>query len=195
MHGSNGSPGNGESQTPGDAGRGSIRPHRGPPGRETAAARTNVRRGWYGYGNLARFEKSGTGMFLTDVVRVYGEVSIISLPALLLVWVYPQTTFFDVTAMALVAWMAMTLVGTLVRGGWVRPLATAFPGWVTLAPTLLVLRFLYFNLAILMAAFGGLALAAATGRPAVGLLFATLVAVGTTLLFPRSADEWLTRRR
>lgn len=91
--------------------------------------------------------------------------------------------------------MTMTLVGTLVRGGWIRPLATPSPGWVTLAPTLLVLRFLYFNLAILTASFGGLALASVAGRPAVGVLFAAVVAVGTMLLFPRSADEWMARRR
>jgi hypothetical protein len=87
------------------------------PGRETAAAESRNRRTWYGYGKIARVEKSRFGVFLHDVTRIYGEISVLSLPALLVIFHYPKTTFVDVTAMALVAWMTMVLVGTLIRGG------------------------------------------------------------------------------
>ena len=52
----------------------------GPPGRETAAARSNVRWVWYGYGQLGRAEKSGFGLFLHDTVRIYAEVSMLAFP-------------------------------------------------------------------------------------------------------------------
>ena len=167
---------------------------RGPRGRETAAAESGTRQIWYGYGHLSRREKDGYGVFLHDVVRIYGEVSVISLPVLLFVWAYPTTAFLDVTAMATVAWLTMTLVGTLVRGGWIQPLATDTPGWVTLAPTLLGLRLGYFNLTFAVSSFGGLALADVTGVGPLGLLWSIGVAALAMLLFPRVAEEWLAGR-
>jgi hypothetical protein len=168
---------------------------RGPPGRETAAARSSERWIWYGYGTLTRNRKDGIGTFLHDTVRLYAEVSVLALPALFYVWLYPRTVFFDVTAMAMVAWMTMTVTGTLVRGGWVHPPATATPGWVTLAPSLLALRVPYFNLALLVASFGGLAVSGLVGRPLAGGLWAGGVAALSMLAFPRVVDEWMARRR
>ncbi|AUX08614.1 hypothetical protein AArcSl_0976 [Halalkaliarchaeum desulfuricum] len=168
---------------------------RPPPGREAAASRSPERRIWYGYGQLARGKKDPLGMFLHDVIRVFGEVAVLGLPALLYIWQYPRTEFVDVTAMALVAWVTMTIVGALVRGGWIHPLWTAIPGWVTLAPSLLVLRVGYFNLTLLAAAFGGLSLSGATSRPWLGLLVSGIVATVATLLFPRTVDEFMARRR
>ena len=168
---------------------------RGPRGRETAAALSGTRRVWYGYGNLSRAEKNGYGVFLHDLVRIYGEVSIIGLPLLLFVWAYPTTAFLDVTAMATVAWLTMTLAGTLIRGGWVQPLATEVPGWVTLAPPLLLLRLGYFNLIFAVSAFGGLGFAAVTGSGPLGLAWSFGIAALAILLFPRAAEGWLARDR
>lgn len=168
---------------------------RPPPGREVDAARSCERRIWYGYGQLARSEKDPLGLFLHDVIRVFGEVALLGLPALLYIWQYPRTTFVDVTAMALVAWITMTIVGALVRGGWIHPLATAIAGWVTLAPSLLVLRVGYFNLTLVAAAFGGLFVSEVTSRPWLGLVVSGIVAAVATLLFPRTVDEFLSRRR
>jgi len=168
---------------------------RGPRGRETAAAESGTRRTWYGYGRLSWTEKDGYGVFLHDIIRIYGEVSIIGLPLLLFVWAYPTTAFLDVTAMAMVAWLTMTLVGTLIRGGWVRPLATGTPGWATLAPTLLVLRLGYFNLTFAVSSFGGLAVAAVTGVGPLGLAWSSGSAALAMLLFPRAAEGWLGRSR
>lgn len=168
---------------------------RDPPGREARAAQTGTRRIWYGYGQLSRAEKDGFGVFLHDVIRIYGEVSIIGLPLLLVVWVYPTTAFLDITAMAMMAWLTMTLLGTLVRGGWVHPLWTETPGWVTLAPTLLVFRLVYFNLTLAISSFGGLSLAALAGTGLVGLLWSGGFAALAMLLFPRTAEEWMSRWR
>jgi len=170
----------------------------GPPGRETAAARSNVRRIWYGYGQLGRAEKSGFGLFLHDVVRIYAEVSVLSLPVLFAIMGTPATGWLDAKATGLVAWLTMILAGTLIRGGWMRPFATPAPGWVRLSPSLLVLRVGYFNLALAVAAFGGLVVAGAvtavaTG-PAVALGWAGGVAATSMLAFPRVADEWLALR-
>ncbi len=174
----------------------------GPPGRETARARSNVRRIWYGYGKLGRAEKSGPGVFLHDVVRIYAEVSVLSLPVLFAIMAVPATGRLDAKATGLVAWMTMTLVGTLIRGGWVRPLATPALGWVRLSPTLLLFRVGYFNLALALAAFAGLAVAGAvagvTADPLAGPLaalgWAGGVAAVSTLAFPRLAGEWFTLR-
>jgi hypothetical protein len=175
----------------------------GPPGRETAAARSNVRRIWYGYGQLGRAEKNRLGLFLHDTVRIYAEVSVLSLPVLFAIMAVPATGRLDAKATGLVAWLTMTFAGTLIRGGWVRPLATPALGWVRLSPALLVLRVGYFNLALAVAAFGGVAVAGAvpavvTG-PAVGpglaLAWAGSVAVVSTFAFPRVAGEWLAVRR
>lgn len=165
---------------------------RGPPGRETAAARSTERRVWYGYGSLSRAEKSAFGAFLHDTTRIFGEVAVLGLPALLYVWAYPTTAFYDVTATAVTAWVVMTLVGTLVRGGWIHPLWTDAPGWVTLSPSLLVVRVGYYVPALLVAAFGGFWLSEAA-TPAAGLPFSAAVAAVSMLAFPRLAEAWLAR--
>jgi hypothetical protein len=108
----------------------------------------------------------------------------------------PPPGAFDAKATGLLAWLTMTLVGTLIRGGWIRPIVSTTPGWVRLSPPLLVLRLGYFNLVMLVAAFGGL-LVGVTAGPLVGLVWAGGVAVLGTLLFPRVAEEWVAawRRR
>lgn len=162
----------------------------GPPGRETAAARSRKRRIWYGYGSLARGEKNGLGLFLHDTTRVFAEVSVLSLPCLFLIMGTPPSGVFDAKATGLLAWLTMTLIGTFIRGGWIRPLASPSLGWVRLAPSLLVLRLGYFNIVMLLAAFGGLAVGSPPGGPLLGLAWAGSVAVLGTLVFPRVAEEW-----
>ena len=166
----------------------------GHPGRETAAAVSRKRRTWYGYGQIAQVEKSWFGVFLHDVARIYAEITVLSLPALFIIARYPVTTFVDVTAMGLLAWMTMVLMGTLIRIGLITPVATTSPGWVTLAPTLVVLRLGYFNLGLLVASFGGLGLATVAGAAA-GLLWAGGFGAVLMLLFPRTAELWLARGR
>lgn len=165
----------------------------GPPGRETQAADSTERRIWYGHGTLGRVEKDPLGMFLQDVIRIYAEISVLSLPVLVLVMLLPPGVWYDATATALVAWMLMTAVGTLIRGGWIQPLATETAGWVTLSPWLLALRVVYFNLAFVVSAFGGVVVAAALGWPPAGVLWAGPVAIVLILLFPRVAQETAAR--
>ncbi|WP_123624614.1 hypothetical protein [Halorubrum sp. CSM-61] len=173
---------------------------RGTPGRESAAARSRERRIWYGYGQLTRAEKSRFGVFLHDTTRLFAEISVFSLPVLLLVIEHPATGRFDAKATGLVAWIAAVVAATLVRGGFVRPLATPTPGWVTLSPSLLLLRIPYFNGGLALAIFGGLwversiaVLAPASGGigVAAGLAWAAGVATLASLSFPGIADRWL----
>jgi hypothetical protein len=118
---------------------------------------------------------------------------VLSLPALFAIMAYPASGWYDAKATGLVAWLTMTFVGTLVRGGWVAPLATSTRGWVTLAPWLLVLRVGFFNLVVALAAFGGLAVGVAVGWPPASVGWAFGVAVLSMLAFPRMAEEWLAR--
>ncbi len=169
-------------------------PRRSVPGRETAVAESSERRGWHGYGTLSRVEKSGFGCLFHDTSRVFGEVAVLGLPALVCVWISPQETFVGATAMALLAWLVMTLVGTLVRGGWIHPPATPTPGWVTLSPWLLILRVFYFNPVLLVASFGGSWVTGLLESSVLGLAFAGGVAALSMLAFPRVVDWWMVRR-
>jgi len=161
----------------------------GPRGRETAAAKSQKRRIWYGYGQLARTEKNGAGLFLHDTIRIYGELSVLALPALFVVMSYPGGAWWDAKGTALIAWLTMTLVGTLIRGGWIRPLLTPSRGWVTLSPPLLAFRLLYFNLAMLVAAYGGLAVAAGVGWLPASALWAAGFGTLAMLVFPVAAQR------
>jgi len=173
---------------------------RGTPGRESAAARSTERQIWYGYGQLTRTEKSRFGVFLHDTTRLFSEISVFSLPVLLFVMEYPATGWFDAKATGIVAWLTAVVVGTLVRGGFVRPLGTSTPGWVTLSPSLLLARVPYFNVGLALAIFGGLrveqtipGLAPMSGAVGVvaGLAWAAGVATLLSLCFPRFAERWL----
>lgn len=172
---------------------GGLSPRAGPPGREQSAAETNVRRGWYGWGQLSQVEKSRVGVFLNDVTRVFAEVTVLSLPFLVALPFLPTAGPFDIFNVWLPALTAMVLVGTLVRTGWVHPPWTDSPGWVRLLPTLVVLRVLYFNFAFLAATYGGLAVAGLVGEGAVGWLAGAGAGAVAALAFPRVTDEWMAR--
>ncbi len=161
---------------------------RGNPVRQTEPAYSATRRTWYGYGTLARSEKSRFGQFLHDCSHIFGDVSVLSLPVLFAIMAAPGTGVYDATAAGLLAWMTMVAVGTAIRGGWIKPIATDTLGWVSLTPSLIVLRILYYNIVLAAAAFGGPALAIATGVGPLSLVVAGLLAVGSMLAFPRLAE-------
>lgn len=155
-----------------------------PPGRLTRPAETRTRRSWYGYGKLATVEKSGVGCFLHDVTSVFGEVSILGLPALLLVAATDSAGGADVTGAAFGAWLTMVLIGALVRGGWVRPPGTETLGWVTLSAALVALRLGYYNAVLLLAGYGGALIGTVLGVPWFALVAAVGIAAGSMLAFP-----------
>lgn len=165
----------------------------GPPGREQSIAETNYRRGWAGLGRASQVEKNAVGRFITDSYRVLGEVIVLTLPTLWYLRYAAESASVGIFNMWLLASAAMALVGTLIRGGWVHPLWTDASGWVRLFPTLVALRIGYFNPMLVVAMWGGLAVAGFTGTAAVGLLFATAVGALAALLFPRVADEAMAR--
>ena len=159
-------------------------------GRETGVAESSRRHVFYGYGSSTTVEKNGFGRFLDDVVRVYAEVSVFALPVLLSIMEYPAGGWFDAKATGLLAWSTMTLVGALIRGGWLQPLWTETPGWVTLRPWLLVLRVGYRPVVFALAVFGGYWLAGVAGVVA-GSVWTVTVAAGGMAVFPRVAEQWL----
>ncbi len=161
-----------------------------PSGRETGVAESSRRRVFYGYGSSTTVEKSGFGRFLDDVVRVYAEVSVFALPVLLYIMEYPAGDWFDAKATGLVAWSTMTLVGALIRGGWLQPIWTEKSGWVTLRPWLIVLRIGYLPAVLAVAVFGGLWVGGLAGVTAASV-WTVGVAAGGIVVFPRVAERWL----
>jgi hypothetical protein len=145
-------------------------------------------------GKTGSDEKGAFGRFLHDVPYVYAEISVLSLPALWYVLLTVRNGGFGVTGSALVTWTAMTLVATAIHMGSIRPLATGTLGWVSLSPSLVGLRLVYYNLAVLVGSYGSIALTALVGSPP--LSFATAAAVGTLsmMAFPR-LGETVARRR
>ena len=183
--------------TPG--GSDSAPTHRGDrsndaPGRKTAPAYTRRRRIWYGMGKTGSDEKSAFGRFLHDVPYVYAEISVVSLPALWYVLLTVRNGGFGVMGSALVVWTAMTLVATVIHMGSIRPLATGTLGWVSLSPSLVGLRLVYYNLAVLVGSYGSVALAALIGYPPLSLGTAAVVGILSMITFPRLA-ETVARRR
>lgn len=145
-------------------------------------------------GKTGSDEKSAFGRFLHDVPYLYAEISVISLPALWYVLLAASGGGYGVTGSALVTWTAMTLVATLIHMGSIRPLATATLGWVTLGPSLVGLRLVYYNLVVLVGSYGSVALAALVGYPPLSLVIAAVVGGISMLAFPRLA-ETVARRR
>ena len=117
----------------------------GPPTRQTRAAQERRRSSWYGLGTAQRAEKDGVGVFLDDVVYVFADISLGSLPVLFLVMVGESPGRYGAETGVLVVWAVTVLVAALIRGGWITPLGTDVPGWVSLTPLLVAVRVPYYN--------------------------------------------------
>ncbi|MCU4717343.1 hypothetical protein [Halapricum hydrolyticum] len=139
-------------------------------------------------GSLTYIEKSWFGRVLHDVVYTYADVTVFSLPMLLYVWVTQPFVDRALTAPALVTWITMVGVATLIRGGWIRPLGTETLGWVSGRYALLPVRVAYYNLTLIVAVFGGLAVEGLVGRTGLAVAWATCVGIGATLVFPTVVD-------
>ena len=127
-------------------------------------------------------------MFLDDVAYAFAEISFLGLPALYAVVVGAELAYFGAKAGLFAAWMAMVLVAALIRGGWLTPLATDIPGWVSLKPSLIGVRLVYYNAVMGGAAYLGGAFAAA-GHPVLSVVCPVVVGAGAVGLFPAVADR------
>ncbi|WP_137288259.1 hypothetical protein [Natronorubrum halophilum] len=159
------------------------------PGRQTRPATSATRRTWYGLGKLSSAEKSGFGRILHDCSYVFGDISILALPTLFAIMAAPGRGIADATAAGLLAWTTMVAVATLIRGGWIEPVGTDTLGWVAITPSLVVLRFVYYNLALSVAVFGGVWLAGVVGVAPLSLGTALVVSSVSILAFPRLAES------
>ncbi|QCJ46516.1 hypothetical protein [Haloprofundus sp. MHR1] len=160
-----------------------------PPGRTTETAESRQRWGWSGHGEGAKVEKDAVGLFLDDVAYAFADISVSALPAILAVYMLGDIRPFGARTATLVAWLTMVVVAAVIRGGWVTPLGSDVPGWVTLAPSLVLLRFLYFNAALALAGYGGAAISGELALPLESVGFAFVVGVLSAALFPRLAED------
>lgn len=158
------------------------------PGRNTRPAYTRRRRIWYGYGQQTEVEKSEFGCFLHDLPHVFADVFLPSIPVLLYVLVTADSGSVGVIDAMFVAWMTMTVVATAIRVGWIDPLATDTLGWVSISPWLVGLRIGYYNLTLVIAAYGGVFLAASVAYPPAVIGIAAVVALTATMAFPRLGE-------
>ena len=163
-----------------------------PPGRSIRPAYSRYRRTWYGYGRQARVEKSRFGCVLDDATYAFGDVSLAGLPVLFGIMVTGQ---LDVQGATLSAWATMVLIVTVLRGGWIRPLATETRGWVSVTPSLILLRVVYYNLTLFVATYGGFVIASSMGLSMTVGSFGLAVAVGAgaMMAFPRLAERYAGR--
>lgn len=159
-----------------------------PPGRETGAARSPERRTWYGHAQLTRTEKRGVSLYLHDLTYAFADVSLFALPTILLAYVASGTAAYGGRTVTLAAWVAMTATAAAIRGGWVTPLATTVPGWVSITPALVALRLGYYNAALAVTVVGSLALAAAVSSPPAAIGVAAALGALTALSFPALAE-------
>ncbi len=163
------------------------------PCRATRAARSKRRGGWFGHGQIATTEKSGFGRFLDDVVYAFADVSVPLIPSLFFVSVATPNRFFGLKTSALVAWTTMVIVGALIRGGWIPPLATETRGWVSLAPALLLFRVVYFNAFFAAVTYSGGTVADTLGLPLVSIAVSVVAAAIGIAAFPRLAELFCDR--
>jgi hypothetical protein len=164
------------------------------PGRKTRPAYTPRRRSWYGWGQTGSGEKSAFGQFLHDVPYIFAEISVLGLPTLIWIAVTAGNSGFGVSGSAFIGWATMTAVATALHMGLVRPLATDTLGWVSITPSLIGLRIVYYNLVFLLATYGSVSLAAFVGYPPASLVVAVIVATLAMGSFPR-LGETVARRR
>ncbi|USZ69916.1 hypothetical protein NGM10_16055 (plasmid) [Halorussus salilacus] len=162
------------------------------PGRQIEAAESRRRRSWDGNSLGAVSEKDPLGLLLDDAAYVFADVSVFSIPILYTVMMTSPARWYGTKTSALVAWAAMVGVGTLIRGGWVRPLGTDVRGWVSLTPWLVLFRVVYFNAALAAAAYGGEA-AVQLGSPAGSLATGAVVGAVSVGVFPRLAESFYLR--
>ena len=167
-----------------------------PPGRQTKTARDRRRRSWDGDSFGAMTEKDSVGLFLDDIAYVFADVSVFAIPVLYWVLVGTGIEWYGAKSSAMVAWLTMVVGGALVRGGWVTPLATDVPGWVSLTLRLVLLRLVYFNAALGAAVYGGIVIVSA-GTPIASVPYAFAVGVLAVGFFPRIAETYcrVTSRR
>lgn len=149
---------------------------------------------WFGWGRTGSVEKNAYGRFLHDLPYVFLEVFGLSLPASFYVLSTVVDGGFGITGAAFVAVLTMTIAATVIHMGLVRPLATDTLGWVSMTPSLLAVRLVYYNLVLLAAAYGSVALAAFVAYPPISLGVAVVVGWAAMMAFPRLA-EGVARRR
>ena len=166
----------------------------GPSGRTPRPAETNTRRSFTGHGTLTTVEKDGLGLLIDDTVYAFADISVPCIPLLYVIMVTTTVEFGGIKSAAMIGWLTMVLGTALIRGGWIQPLFTDIPGWVSLSPLLIGLRFLYFNLALAVIAYGGDSLGKTVQVPILPMGWAVMIGGLAVGIFPALAGAIATRR-
>jgi hypothetical protein len=161
-----------------------------PPSRNIRPARSRRRQSWSVHGGRTVEEKDAFGAWINDIEYAFGDVSGLSLPILAYVAYTGNPRYFGVTYAALLAWMTMVVSVGTIRGGWVVPLATDIHGWVSLKPSLILLRIFYYNIALAVAIYASTLIGLMINWPPITTLVAILIGAVAIGLFPRLADEY-----
>lgn len=128
-------------------------------------------------------------MFLDDVVYVFADISLGSLPVLFLVMVGESPGRYGAEAGVLVVWAVTVLVAALIRGGWITPLGTDVPGWVSLTPVLVAARVPYYNAMFAGSAYLTGVVLELTGHQVLSVLCPAVAGGVAIAAFPTVADR------
>ncbi|WP_331233177.1 hypothetical protein [Natronorarus salvus] len=173
---------------------GGLPPRGEAPGRKTRPAYTDRRQIWYGMGKRGSDEKGTVAQLLHDVPTLFAEVFVLGFPAIAYVYVADFDGGAGLSGPTFVLWITMTAVGTAIHAGLVRPPFTEFLGWVTLSPSLVVLRVVYYNLVLIGGVHASAAIGSLAGDGTSGLVAAVAIGTFAMLVFPALADAVARRR-
>ena len=126
-----------------------------------------------------RDEKEGVELLLQDVFFALGEVTFLGLPAFL--WLLAAEPNAPLKYAAMFSWATLSVAVGAFRGG------RFGVEWPPASPSLVVVRFLYYDATILAAAYAGAAVDLALRSPVLTAGVAVLVSLAASLAFPRVA--------
>lgn len=118
---------------------------------------------------------------------MFADVSVPALPTLVFVGTTNGVSF-DLRGGVLFAWLALVVVATLVRGGWVATPLTPRRGWLALTPLAVGVRVVAFNAALVAAGLAGIVVGRLVGSAGV-VAVALAVGATTALLAPALAER------
>ena len=148
------------------------------------------RRTLSGLGSTTSVEKNVYGRFLDDTFSGIGEITIGSLPALWWVLLLAPNQYFGVKNATIIAVAVMVLAVALFRGRLLSPPGTDADGWVSLTPSLILFRVLYYNVALIVTGYTAGFVGTDVGSPIGSAVIAIGLAAGAIAAFPWTTEQF-----
>ena len=152
-------------------------------------SRHRRRRIYYGLGKRGSVEKDVYGRFLHDSFSALGEVAVLGLPALLWIVFRSGMDYFGVKNAAVFALPTMVVTIALYRGRLLTPPGCETDGWLRATPSSVLLRFLWYNVVVLVVSSVGGFLGTTGGLGVWSVLPVVGLAAGAVATVP-----WLAKR-